>query len=105
MPESDQGLIRLSRLIAELRRPIAGSGDDGPSQQDALRAIYRVDQELGRMVRTAKSGAAAERTALTPLQLKINELTIHVKRGSRSDSLAALDRVEAAFRALSEGSR
>ena len=86
---SERDLSRLRELMDVLRGRL-DSSVEGAGAQEVLRAIYGVNNELGRLAR----GDSSLRIALTELQLLLNSVTMEVKRRRFPEALASFARAE-----------
>ncbi len=78
-------LSKLERLLAELGSQMASLGDTSTGAQATLRAIFAVNNELGRLARDD----ASLRPALVGLQMHLNLVTTEVKRGRAAAARSA----------------
>jgi hypothetical protein len=86
----DDGLSRLEAPLTDLRDRLAELERGWSGSLEVLRAIFALNKELGRFAREERNRAYL--TSITELQLRINALTIVVKRGR-----AAAKEVRTAF--------
>jgi hypothetical protein len=89
----DTTLSKLEELLVALGSRIASLGDTGPGAQPTLRAIFAVNNELGRLARDD----ASLRPALVGLQMHLNLVTTEVKRGRTAGASGAFKEAEEAF--------
>lgn len=66
---------------------------DGSPKQAALKDVFRLNHEIGRMARESPSLAPA----LREMQLEINYVTIHIKRNELDAARDGFERVAAAL--------
>jgi hypothetical protein len=93
----DPRLAELQRLLAELRTGLVGAEKDGQDNQMTLQAIFRTNNELGRVAREDPS----LRPALVELQLRLNSVTVELKRGRRATAWENFLEAEERFGQLS----
>ncbi len=88
----DPRLLDLERAFDELKETVVGP----VRRQVVLRAMFRVNDELGRLAR----GEGQLRGRLTGMQALLNAVTIEVKRGDAAKARDAFARAEEALRDL-----
>jgi hypothetical protein len=79
---------RLATLMNGLRVRLDSFSEGHESAQEALRAVFAVNNELGRLAR----GDESLRSALIEVQSLLNLVTIELKRGRPADALEAYER-------------
>jgi hypothetical protein len=95
---TDGALSVLAVLLDELRSRLGLEHESGPDQE-ALRGVFGVNNEIGRLIRTRPS----LRPALTDLQAHLNLVTIELKRGNKRRASEAFRDVEKRFGEIMRG--
>ena len=84
--------------MADLRSQLEALGTGGVSNQAALRGIFNVNNELGRLARSE----APLSKALIELQAHVNLVTVEVKRGRPTEAREALRLAAEKFSSIKE---
>jgi hypothetical protein len=92
---ADPRLLELGRAFEELRKAVSGPAE----RQVVLMAVFRANDELGRVARSE----ASLRGRLTHVQALLNAVTVEVKKDDRAKAGEAFSRAEAAFRQVRDG--
>jgi len=80
----------------ELAKSVQSFAQDDSAMQLALKGLFDVNNELGRMARSNDS----QREALVELQARLNLVTIEVKRRQPAEALRALTKADGALRQI-----
>jgi ATP/maltotriose-dependent transcriptional regulator MalT len=91
---ANETLSHLEELLVELGSQMASLDDTSEVAQAALRTVFAVNNELGRLARDD----ASLRPALVGLQLYLNVVTTQVKRGRVTAARDAFREAEEVFR-------
>ena len=86
-------LDALESAVSRLADSIAGLSDDGSGRQDALKDVFRINQEIGRIARSLDWMAPA----LRDMQLEVNLTTIQIKNGRSGSAREAFAKVSSSF--------
>lgn len=97
MPANPE-LSGLRKLMEELRARVESLSEGSAINQAVLRSMFSVNNELGRLAREDDS----VRGALTELQLRLNLVTIEVKRGRPTEARDAFRQAENAFSVIEQ---
>ena len=101
MPSSGE-LSRLQGLIAELGARLGTLTANRVGTLGALKAVFAVNNELGRLARTKN---LTRDPAWTALQLQLNAVTRELKRGNVAEARSAHAEVEGLLRRMTGGAR
>ncbi len=101
MPSSGE-LSRLQALIAELGIRLGRLTGDRAETLSALKVVFAVNNELGRLARTKN---LTRDPAWTALQLQLNAVTRGLKRGNVAEARSAHAEVEGLLARLTGGAR
>jgi hypothetical protein len=85
-------LSAVGRMLADVGARVGGARGEA-ERRDVLRLIFRINDAMGRIARTHRE----LRGPLAEVQLRLNAVTIAVKRGDFEEARLAMGRAEEAF--------
>jgi hypothetical protein len=88
----------LEQTVLAAGESIRATSGDGPAKNEALKDVFRINHEMGRMARDFPAIAPG----LREMQLEVNSMTIQIKSHEWEGARAAFERVRSCLQKIRE---